>query len=359
MKPAKNIIERLAAEILASSLAARFDICTCQLCRNAMIKHMLERIPTEANIPANDDIDDIADIRARYEVPLSIACMQAIEDVEAKPPHTVKEETTQGFEQLLKKIRTIRNIDLRYYHTQLLKNRFAVRINACKLSSYTDYIECLDSNPKEYAALFSSLGLDQAEFFRDPPVCVTLRYLLETVAQRKQRSGQRQIRIWSAGCGTGEEAFTLAILAHETIGRIAPGLEVQIYGTDIDPVCLASCEKGEYPHAHMLNVDKTLLDRYFIPRKDIYKTGEDLRRLITFRHHDLLTDDPVPDTDLIACRNVLIYFNKLTRMKLLLKFHQSLVPPGFLLLGKGEPLPQEADAEFEEIDSSARISRKR
>jgi len=340
-----NPLEELAATTLAASLKLRFDICTCEICRARMLTLTL------AELPPGTRPDDQRQV--------TYACARAVESVGEKPPHELKEDKKENYLLLVKKILRDRNLDLRHYHTELLKRRLALRLNATKLDSYLLYMRQLDKDPQEYDRLFATLCINVSEFFRDPPVWVTLRYLVDAVIQKKLASADRRLRIWSAGCANGEEAYSLAIVTREATRHIAHNLRIQIFATDIDKTCLTACAKAEYPKISIANVDASLAERYFSRGRDTVTVEEEIRRMVEFSYLDLTSSELIRDTDLIVCRNVFIYFDHSLQKSILTNFCESLLPGGFVVLGKTEILPGESSCLYEEVDGNARIYRKK
>lgn len=354
-----NVLEAIVTEALLSALALRFDICTCRVCRGAMVSQALTQLSPVNADPSAITSALIQETKALHHRSVRHACREAIDSVAEKPPHIILEDKKEGFRLLSKKILKDRNLDLRHYYTELLKRRIALRLNSLKLSSYTEYMRFLDANPREYDRMFATLCINVSEFFRDPPVWVTMRCLLENLVNSKLKAEKKQITIWSAGCANGEEAFSLAILLRE-ITRLNPcAPQPRIYATDIDKVCLQSCEKAEYPKTSLTNVDPRLMAAYFTRSGQNFRPQPEIRQLVAFSYLDLTASGLIPDTDLVVCRNVFIYFDHELQKKVLSKFCESLRPGGFLVMGKTELLPSESSCAYEEIDGNARIYRKK
>lgn len=353
-----NLTEQVARDLLETSLRLRFDVCTCPQCREAMLKSMLAELPL-TQIDTGLTPEQYKEIKLRCQREMTHACIRAIVKVDAKPPHPLVEDKKENFERLMKQILRDRNLDLRHYHTELLKRRIALRLHANKIESYLTYMRLLDKDPHEYDRLFATLCINVSEFFRDGPVWVTLRYLMDTVIQKKLQSPDRRLRIWSAGCANGEEPFSLAIVAREATRKIAHNLQVRIIATDIDKACLKFCEQAAYAKSSLANLDRLTVERYFKKQGELYVPEEELRSLVSFQYLDLTSSDFITDTDLILCRNVFIYFDSCLQKKILSGFCDSLLPQGFLLLGKTEILPVESECMFDEIDGNARIYRKK
>jgi chemotaxis methyl-accepting protein methylase len=165
------------------------------------------------------------------------------------------------------------------------------------------------------------------------------------------------IRIWSAGCASGEEAYSLAILLHRH--AVARGdrhrLETaSVLGTDIDRASLSTAEQGTYPESAFADTPAELRQAYFSPTAP-YSVRPEIRKLVRFSHHDLLRDPPEGRVHLITCRNVLIYFDRATQEALFQRFHDALVPGGYLVLGKVETLFGPARHRVVSVDARERI----
>jgi two-component system CheB/CheR fusion protein len=164
----------------------------------------------------------------------------------------------------------------------------------------------------------------------------------------------RAIRVWSAGCASGEEAFTLAMVFAETLGEEKFRQRVKIYATDADEKALASARQGEYSAKELEPVPEPYRERYFEPAGPRYLFRPDLRRTVIFGRHDLTADAPISRLDLLVCRNTLIYLNAETQERVLARFHFALNPDGYLFLGRAEMLLAHANV-FEPVNIKARI----
>jgi two-component system CheB/CheR fusion protein len=192
-------------------------------------------------------------------------------------------------------------------------------------------------HPEEFALLFNTILINVTTFFRDPDAWT---YMAEHIipAMVKATEPERQIRIWSAGCATGQEAYTIAMLMCEALGRAEFHERVKIYATDIDEEALNQARSGTYSANDIKDVPLTLAEKYFTPVGKDYSFRSDMRRSIIFGRHDLLQDAPIPQLQLLICRNTLMYFNAETQSRILRRFHFALRPSGYLFLGKAEML---------------------
>jgi len=294
--------------------------------------------------------------------------LRAIAYVGEHPPHPQNEDRKKTFALLLQKILQDRGLDFRNYHRDLLKRRFAIRIKANNLLSYTEYMRLLDSSPREYDKLFETLCINVSEFFRDPPLWVTLQYLLESMLSDKRTRGDYKLVIWSAGCGKGEEAYSIAILLTEALKTHAKNFHARIIATDVDKSALAVAQKAQYSQESIRNVNDRMLSKYFVKvgnfaQPDMhqnveYRLIETIREMVSFSHLDLITGDYPKGVDLLLCRNVFIYFKRQLQAQILKKFFEAMRPGGYLCLGQSESMLTEVRKLFEDTDSNARIYRR-
>ena len=240
------------------------------------------------------------------------------------------------FAALLDRIRERSGIDFSTYKTATIIRRLRGRMGATGHSSLGDYAKLLENDSQEYARLISSLLIKVTEFFRDPKVFDHLRDQTLPMLIDEARTHGRQLRIWSAGCSTGEEAYSLAITLAEAMGNKPEPSEVRIFATDVDSAALAFARRGLYPPAALENVPAPLRARYFMKSDGGYEVVKSLRSLMIFGEHDLGARAPFPRIDLILCRNVLIYFRVPMQRAALETFGFSLRDDGRLVLGPSE-----------------------
>ena len=261
------------------------------------------------------------------------------------------------FMALTAKISRERGFGCASYKDKCLRRRIAVRMRAKGVHTYADYAKTLDSDPGEYERLLDALTINVTKLFRNWEVYDAIARVV--IPALWDRPGP--IRVWSAGCSSGEEPFSLAVLFHrhaELKGQLSSLSRVKIRGTDIDRESLASAERGSFQEGAFADTPAHLRLRYF-PGPAPATVEPAVRALISFEQRDLLREPP-PDTnfDLVICRNVLIYFDRTTQEKLFEKFHSALVPGGFLVLGKVETLLGESRARFAAIEPRDRIFRR-
>jgi two-component system CheB/CheR fusion protein len=260
------------------------------------------------------------------------------------------------FGALLAHIRDARGYDFTGYKPSSLQRRLQKRMELLGVETYEAYRDLLEVQPTEFAALFDTLLINVTGFFRDPEAWEALRQ--EAISELlESRTDEGQIRAWSAGTASGEEAYTLAMLLAEALGEDAYLQRVKIYATDVDDRALEEARHALYEPSALEAVPEDLRERYFEPSNGRWCFRRDLRRTIIFGRNDLVRDAPISRIDLLVCRNTLMYFNSETQGDILRRFHFALQPTGLLFLGKSEMLLTRRDL-FEPISLKRRLFRK-
>lgn len=207
---------------------------------------------------------------------------------------------------LLLKVRQHTKVDLNGYKENTVWRRIERRMAANRIVSLEEYLNHVDAVPEELERLYKDVLISVTSFFRDKTAFEALDKLLEALLKEK-RPGD-EVRIWVAGCATGEEAYSIAILLHERGGAALANLRVQIFATDLDLNAMAIARKGLYSSSTVAALDSRIIAKYFIPKNDAYEVAKSLREMVVFARQDLVQDPPFLRLDLISCRNVLIYF---------------------------------------------------
>ena len=266
----------------------------------------------------------------------------------------------RDFLALLDKVRRERGFDGTQYKANFLQRRFAIRLRATRAGSYREYGRILDDDPAEYDRLFAALTINLTYFFRDETVFQAVRdTVLDPLIREKARRGRRLIRVWSAGCATGEEPYSLAILFHELLGDDLKNWRIRICATDLDAETLEQAKRGVYSDFSFRGVDRDYVERYFVHNHGGYEIRPEIKALVHFERRDLLADPPPRRMSLILCRNVLIYFNREQHERIFTTFHRALDKGGYLVLGKAEILTGAATKLFEAVDLREHIYKKR
>jgi two-component system, chemotaxis family, CheB/CheR fusion protein len=268
----------------------------------------------------------------------------------AEPP------ADRDLEVLLDYLRRSRGFDFTGYKRASLSRRIDKRIQVVGADGYLGYLDHLEVDPEEFAQLFNTILLNVTGFFRDP---AAWDYLAGEVLPLllADKGEDEPVRIWSAGCASGEEAYTLAMVAAEALGPEGVRERVKIYATDLDEEALSQARQARYTAKQVEGVPPELLERWFEPNGQGHVFSKELRRSVIFGRHDLIQDAPISRIDLLVCRNTLMYLNSETQSHVLARFSFALREGGYLMLGKAEMLLAHADL-FTAVDLKRRVFRK-
>jgi len=261
--------------------------------------------------------------------------------------------TDEAFEALLRYMRDSRGFDFTGYKRTSLMRRVRHRMDHAGYTSFEEYLDVLQASSDEFAALFNTILINVTGFFRDPDAW---EFVSKEVIPRilAERGPSDSIRVWSAGCASGQEAYTLAILLAEALGPDEFRQRVKIYATDIDEEALVEGRHASYDSRGVESVPPHLLSRYFEQVNGRYVFHKDLRRAVIFGRNDLVKDAPISRVDLLVCRNTLMYLNAETQRNVLGRLHFALSPQGKLSLGHAEMLLSHSDR-FTPLDLKNRI----
>ncbi len=249
-------------------------------------------------------------------------------------------------------------VDFSHYKGSTFRRRLQRRIDLRRLPGVEEYGEYLRNNPEEVSTLFIEMLIGVTQFFRDKEAFDVLAIKVIPELAEKARREERQLRIWVSACASGEEAYSLAILLDEYCVNTGQHLDYKIFATDIHDESLRHAASGLFSEQTIREISQFRKERYFVKEKNGYRVAKSLRNNILFAHHNILNDAPFIQLDLVACRNLLIYFQPNAQQKVLALFHFALRADGVMLLGPSET-PGEIIDEFEVIDSRWRVYRKR
>jgi len=264
-----------------------------------------------------------------------------------------RQQREQELVHLLEYLHRARGLDLSGYKRVGLLRRLTKRMRSVGIEGFGDYLTYLETHPNEYTGLLDTLLINVTAFFRDDLPWEYLRTdIVPALVERKAPTDP--IRIWCAGCASGEETYTLAMVIAEVIGIEAFQERVKLYGTDLDNDALAKARLGAYSEADLEDVPAPLVEKYFERRDQTFVFRKDLRRCIIFGRNDLIQDAPISRVDLLACRNTLMYFDGPTQGRILARFHFALNEGGYLFLGRAETMLTHGDL-FVPVDLRRRI----
>ena len=248
-------------------------------------------------------------------------------------------------------------VDFREYKQTTINRRIERRMVALGIESIEEYTQFCRVNPNAVDALFKDLLISVTRFFRDRAEFEQLRDMLPTLLKKNENA---PVRVWVAGCATGEEAYSIAMLLSEALGGPTVQLKdhVQIFATDIDKDALEVARKGFYGLAALNDIPRDLADRYFIQQNDGIRVIESLRSAILFSDHNVRQDPPFQKVNLLCCRNLLIYFGNALQHKVMSRFHYAMTELSLMFLGTAETVAG-SDEMFIQDSASAHIYRRR
>lgn len=271
------------------------------------------------------------------------------------------------FTALLADVKTCRGIDFSRYRQSTLQRRFANRMALLGLTDLQQYRQYILTHPHELDLLIEAIGIQVSHFFRDPHVFDYLaRSIIPAIIEQKRTERLKEIRVWSAGCAGGEEAYSLAILIDLALRKESEKWRSYIFASDINEPALCRAAQGIYLRDRLLEIKLGLIDTYFEEETKGFRVRSSLRERVHFCRNDLSspqsmapTESIFGDFDLVFCRNVLIYFESKLQEQVLRKLGQSLHSSGYLVLGLSEMLHPQVDSQFLNIQPEFRIWQRR
>lgn len=232
-------------------------------------------------------------------------------------------------------LKAVSGIDFTYYKRNTVLRRIERRMVVTKSPSMEHFAKLLEENPTEAGLLMKDILIGVTRFFRDGEFFEKLKKTALT-SMINHGDPNEPIRIWSAGCSTGEEAYSIAILIKELMEETGKQREVKIFATDIDTQAIEKASKGIFPESISEDITPERLAKYFTEKNDQYHISKEIRKMIIFAPHNMFSDPPFGKLDLISCRNVLIYFQPVLQKAVFAIFHTALKNSGYLFLGKSE-----------------------
>ncbi|EFO79487.1 hypothetical protein OSCT_2613 [Oscillochloris trichoides DG-6] len=311
----------------------------------------IAQTPTTAAYP---EMPESAIARGVVHHVLNIAAMPTLLIASVPSQETTTAEATLYAILTLLKQATGHNF-IHYKHATL-RRRIAGRMQHLRIVNIETYLERLQQDRNEIGYLFQELLIGVTEFFRDPDAFEALVPTVITNLLRGRGIGT-SLRVWVPGCATGEEAYSLAIMLHEHLSQLDSPPSIHIFATDIDDAALVMARRGYYDTSIKEHVSTKRLARYFEADTNGYRIAKFLRELCLFSTHNVISDPPFGRMDLIACRNLLIYFDADLQRQIISTFHYALAPGGYLFLGSAESVVGASDSSdmFRVVDSRYRI----
>lgn len=266
------------------------------------------------------------------QIPDKLISLFSKEDLRFKNSPKDDENT---FREILLFLSNHSGVDFTYYKQTTIRRRIARRMSISKSENLTEYLKFLRNNTTAPGILFNDLLIPVTSFFRDPKIFSELKEQVFPALLKKIQT-TNSIRIWSAGCSTGEEAYSIAIALHEFLGENSKNVQIQIFASDISEISIAKARIGFYRNSQLATLPEGILNKYFLKKGTGYQIKREIRDICVFAVHNFLKDPPFAKMDFITCRNVLIYMDPFLQKKALTTFHYALSEGGFLLLGKSE-----------------------
>lgn len=260
-----------------------------------------------------------------------------------------------------------RGMDLSCYCPKFLERSIGHRMEAVDEEQPSRYMDLIKNDASERLILYNSIHNHNSAVFRDPYTFDFMeKKLLPIIIAEKTRAEENNVRVWSTGCATGEEPYSIAIILNELQREMGNVFDFSLFATDIDNDALNKARKGRYDILSMDNIRYSLLNSYFTIANGQYQITKKIREMVSFSQFDMTHPSRIaPEEsvfasfDMVLCRNLLIYINKKGRNKIFEKLHKALSPKGYLVLGECEALESEYDHLFESIDDDIHIYQKK
>jgi chemotaxis methyl-accepting protein methylase len=271
-------------------------------------------------------------------------------------PHESNRGSLQRFTDAL---RDSRGVDLGFYRPRYVERRIATRLQALGLVTYRQYLARLIADPAEFDRLMSALTINVTQFFRDASTFEALEQLIvPTLLERARLDRTRTVRVWSAGCATGQEAYSITMSLLAAGVTADAGFVLSVLGTDIDPDALERARRAEYTAEEVAAIPPELRSRYTEPAGEGQRLTAEVTAVCRFVRASLFDPAPVRACDIVLCRNVFIYLRHEQQVALVERFSGALRQGGFLVLGRSERLRTGEGQQFEALDPRERIYRK-
>jgi two-component system CheB/CheR fusion protein len=310
-------------------------------------------------------LNSIATGMVDYELPPSkmgtrlIAYLDHFKVAKTFPFKTQTTQTNAALNKIYILIRNQTGHDFSQYKPSTIVRRIERRLAVHQVKEMSEYVQFLQANPMEVEALFYDLLIGVTKFFRDHKAMEFLEKIIIPKLFNKIPDGE-PIRIWSVGCSTGEEAYSIAILLREYIEKLKKDYTVQLFATDIDSRAIVIARNGLYPASIANDMSEERLKRFFTlePNSNMFRINKVIRDMLIFSEQDVIRDPPFSKLDLLVCRNLLIYLNNSLQQKLIGLFHYALNHCGILMLGTSEGISK-SEQLFEVVDRTQKLFRRK
>jgi two-component system, chemotaxis family, CheB/CheR fusion protein len=269
---------------------------------------------------------------------------------------TIGDRTEEGFKKILLLLRRHSSVDFSLYKSSTIQRRILRRIVLTKHDTLERYAQFLQRNDKELTALYSDVLISVTSFFRNPEAFEVLRRKVWPILL--QQRGDEPLRVWTLGCSTGQEAYSIAMSFVEAADKAPRMRKLQVFATDLNDALLDKARHGLYAKNIAQDLSPERLRRFFVEEEGGYRVGKALREMIVFARQNVMSDPPFSRLDIISCRNLLIYFEPGLQKKVFPVFHYALKPGGYLYLGASESIGGFTEL-FEPLDKKHKIYTKK
>ena len=270
--------------------------------------------------------------------------------------NSASDESIEPMKEIFLILRKRTSHDFLHYKQTTIRRRLQRRMSVNQIDDIAQYAQFLKEDENEVKALLKDILISVTSFFRDPAAFEELKKLL--IQMIKSKSASDDIRVWVAGCATGEEVYSVAMVIHECLEELDKHMKIQLYGTDIDIDALHNARTGKFPANIATDLTPARLKRYFVKEGNAYRVKNEIRENIVFASHNLIKDPPFSKMDLICCRNLLIYLESDLQKRIFPILHYALKPEGILFLGSSETVGEPSDL-FNIINKKWKIYQRR
>jgi len=275
----------------------------------------------------------------------------------ARKKVTPKQKYLDSVNKIFSLIRSAMGHDFSNYKQNTIRRRIERRMAVHQIGKIEQYVKYLIEKPAEVETLYKDMLIMVTNFFRDPAAFDILeKKIIKQIV--KDEAAEHPIRIWVPGCGTGEEAYSIAILLEEAMSKLKKHMDVQIFATDLDEDSTEYARVGSYPEAIAADVSAARLQRFFVREDSTYSIKKHIREMVIIAKQNLIKDPPFSKLDMVSCRNLLIYMDSVLQKRILSLFHYTLNPNGFMFLGSSETIGGFSNL-FEPIDTKWKIFRRK
>ncbi len=259
-----------------------------------------------------------------------------------------------GLTRIFSELREKTKVDFTYYKPSTIIRRIQRRMTVNQVDQLSDYVMHIQNQPGEVLTLYKELLIGVTSFFRNKDAMEEL--MAHSMTDLIDQAKNREVRFWVTACSTGEEAYTIAILAKEAMEKLGVARDVKIFATDLDRDAIIHAGNGIYPESIAADLSPKMLGKYFYKKEENYQIARHIREMVVFAQHNLVKDPPFTKIDMISCRNLLIYLQPVLQQKVMDMFNFSLNPGGILFLGNSETIGDMDDC-FETIHQKHKIYR--